>query len=69
MSLSTLLDQRLRLPIVAAPMFLVSTPQLVMACCNSGIVGSFPALNQRESSGVKAWLEEIEAGLASDAAP
>jgi len=69
MSLPALLDQRLRLPVVAAPMFLVSNPQLVLACCRSGIVGSFPALNQRESSGFKAWLDEIEAGLAPDAAP
>jgi nitronate monooxygenase len=69
MSLPALFDQRLRLPVVAAPMFLVSTPQLVLACCNNGIVGSFPALNQRESSGFKAWLEEIEAGLKPDAAP
>ena len=69
MSLPTLLQQRLRLPVVAAPMFLVSNPQLVLACCNSGIVGSFPALNQRDSSGFRAWLEGIQAGLHSDAAP
>ena len=69
MSLPTLLQQRLRLPVVAAPMFLVSNPQLVLACCNSGIVGSFPALNHRDSSGFRAWLEEIQAGLHSDAAP
>lgn len=69
MSLPALLQQRLRLPVVAAPMFLVSNPQLVLACCNSGIVGSFPALNQRDSGGFRAWLEEIQAGLHSDAAP
>lgn len=69
MSLPALLEQRLRLPVVAAPMFLVSNPQLVLACCNNGIVGSFPALNQRESSGFKDWLEEIEAGLDGAAAP
>ena len=69
MSLPILLEQRLRLPVVAAPMFLVSNPQLVLACCRNGIVGSFPALNQRESSGFKAWLEEIEAGLAATSAP
>lgn len=69
MSLPALLEQRLRLPVVAAPMFLVSNPQLVLACCNSGIVGSFPALNQRDSVGFKAWLEEIEAGLDANAAP
>lgn len=69
MSLPALLEQRLRLPLVAAPMFLVSNPQLVLACCNSGIVGSFPALNQRDSGGFKAWLEEIQAGLDAGSAP
>ncbi len=63
MSLPALLEQRLRLPVVAAPMFLISNPELVLACCRNGVVGTFPALNQRESSGFKAWLEEIEAGL------
>lgn len=64
MSLPASLEQRLRLPVVAAPMFLISNPSLVLACCASGVVGSFPALNQRDSAGFKAWLEEIEAGLA-----
>ncbi|WP_372029280.1 NAD(P)H-dependent flavin oxidoreductase [Pseudomonas kurunegalensis] len=69
MSLPASLEQRLRLPVVAAPMFLISNPQLVLACCASGVVGSFPALNQRDSAGFKAWLEEIEAGLAQMLAP
>ena len=69
MSLPTLLEQRLRLPLIAAPMFLVSTPALVSACCNAGIVGSFPALNQRDSAGFRAWIDEIEASLSADAAP
>lgn len=69
MSLPALLTERLRLPVVAAPMFLVSNPQLVLACCNNGVVGSFPALNLRESSEFRGWLEEIEAGLHADAAP
>ncbi|WP_372876920.1 NAD(P)H-dependent flavin oxidoreductase [Pseudomonas sp.] len=69
MSLPALLEQRLRLPVVAAPMFLVSNPQLVLACCRNGIVGSFPALNQRDSGAFKAWLEEIEAGLQAEFAP
>ncbi|MFB4392423.1 MULTISPECIES: NAD(P)H-dependent flavin oxidoreductase [unclassified Pseudomonas] len=64
MPLPALLEHRLRLPVVAAPMFLISNPQLVLACCSNGVVGSFPALNQRDSAGFKAWLEEIEAGLA-----
>ena len=69
MSLPASLEQRLRLPVVAAPMFLISNPRLVLACCSSGVVGSFPALNQRDSAGFKAWLEEIEAGLALLQAP
>jgi nitronate monooxygenase len=69
MSLPASLEQRLRLPVVAAPMFLISNPQLVLACCGSGVVGSFPALNQRDSAGFKAWLEEIEAGLTQLQAP
>lgn len=69
MSLPALLEHRLRLPLVAAPMFLVSSPSLVSACCNNGIVGSFPALNQRDSAGFRAWLEEIEGSLQPDAAP
>ena len=69
MSLPALLEQRLRLPLVAAPMFLVSNPALVSACCNAGVVGSFPALNQRESAGFRAWLDEIEASLSAEAAP
>lgn len=69
MSLPASLEQRLRLPVVAAPMFLISNPRLVLACCASGVVGSFPALNQRDSTGFKAWLEEIEAGLALLQAP
>ncbi len=69
MPLPALLENRLRLPVVAAPMFLVSNPDLVLACCNNGIVGSFPALNQRDSEGFKRWLDTIEAGLHADAAP
>lgn len=69
MPLPALLEQRLRLPLVAAPMFLVSDPALVTACCNNGIVGSFPALNQRESASFAAWLDELKAGLSEDAAP
>lgn len=71
MSLPALLEQRLRLPLIAAPMFLVSNPALVTACCRSGVVGSFPALNQRESSGFRDWLLEIGEQLSGihDAAP
>jgi nitronate monooxygenase len=55
----------LRLPVIAAPMFLTSGPALVSACCKAGIIGSFPALNQRTTEGLRAWLTEIEAELAA----
>ena len=54
----------LRLPVVAAPMFIVSGPELVIAQCLSGVVGSFPALNARAPDTLDGWLSRIEAALA-----
>jgi nitronate monooxygenase len=54
----------LRLPVIAAPMFIVSTPELVIAQCKAGIVGSFPALNARPAAQLDAWLGRITAALA-----
>ena len=65
MALPPLLEGRLRLPLVAAPMFLASGPELVLACCRAGIVGSFPAKNQRTLDGLDEWLTIIGEGLAS----
>lgn len=56
MTLPTALENSLDLPLVAAPMFLISGPDLAIACCTEGIVGSFPALNQRSSDGFEEWL-------------
>lgn len=53
----------LSLPAIAAPMFLISGPQLVIECCKNGIVGTFPALNQRTSEGFEEWLVEIKTAL------
>lgn len=58
----------LRLPLIAAPMFLTSGPELVIACCENGVVGTFPALNQRSTEGVAEWLTRIETALAGKAA-
>ena len=55
----------MRLPVVAAPMFLVSGPELVIASCKSGVLGTFPALNQRTSEGFEEWLVEIQDALAA----
>nr|WP_299072077.1 nitronate monooxygenase family protein [uncultured Allomuricauda sp.] len=53
----------LSLPAVAAPMFLISGPKLVVECCKNGIVGTFPALNQRTSEGFEEWLIQIKSEL------
>ena len=64
MALPSLLEGRLRLPLVAAPMFLASGPELVLACCRAGIVGSFPAKNRRTLDGLDEWLTVIGEGIA-----
>ncbi len=54
----------LRLPVVAAPMFLVSGDRLVVEACKAGVVGTFPALNQRTTAGFEEWVVKIKAELA-----
>ncbi|SVA76368.1 uncharacterized protein METZ01_LOCUS129222, partial [marine metagenome] len=53
----------LNIPAVAAPMFLISGPEIVIECCKNGIVGTFPALNQRTSEGFEEWVIEIKTEL------
>ena len=55
----------LRLPVIGAPLFIVSNPKLVIAQCTSGIVGSFPALNARPAPLLDEWLHEITEALAA----
>ncbi len=69
MALPASLVGRLRLPVVAAPMFLVSGPELVIAACRAGVLGTFPALNQRTTEGLGEWLDVIESALTSADAP
>ena len=57
------LSQNLSLPVIAAPMFLISGPRLVTTCCTKGVVGTFPALNQRTTDGYEQWLLEIKESL------
>ena len=64
MSLPPLFD-RLRLPLIGAPMFIVSGPALVIAQCQAGIVGAFPALNARPQSQLDEWLQRIAEELAA----
>jgi nitronate monooxygenase len=65
MPIPEILRDRLRLPVVGAPMFIVSTPRLVLAQCKAGIVGSFPALNARPAAQLDDWLAEITGELAA----
>jgi nitronate monooxygenase len=64
MSLPPLLQDSLRLPVIGSPMFIVSGPELVLAQCRAGIVGSFPALNARPAEMLEEWLERITRELA-----
>jgi nitronate monooxygenase len=56
---------KLKLPVIAAPMFLASGPELVLAACRAGVVGTFPAANARTPEQLDQWFDEIEAGLAA----
>src|SRR4051795_7239704 len=55
--------QRLSLPLIAAPMFLVSGVDLVVATCRNGVIGSFPTVNCRSPEQLDDWLSEIESRL------
>ena len=63
MSLPPALAGHLRLPVIGAPMFIVSGPELVIAQCTAGIVGAFPALNARPQDALDRWLTRIETEL------
>src|ERR1700683_3991406 len=71
MPIPEILRDHLRLPVIGAPMFIVSTPRLVLAQCKAGIVGAFPALNARPASQLDDWLAQIteELGLYARANP
>jgi len=67
-NISSLID-RLSVPVLAAPMFLASNLKTVIAACRSGVVGSYPALNQRTTGGLDEWLDQAEAGIAEGPLP
>lgn len=69
MSLPAHIAERLRLPAIAAPMFLVSGVDMVLAACRAGIIGSFPANNARTLDDLDAWMGQIAATLPADAPP
>ena len=57
------LMERMAIPAIAAPMFLVSNPALTLACCSEGIMGSFPAHGTRSREEFQAWLDEMQDGI------
>lgn len=65
MALPPILRDRLRLPVIASPLFIISGPELVIAQCKAGIVGSFPSLNARPISQLDEWLARITEELAA----
>ena len=66
MGIPASLNQNLALPVICAPMFIISNPDLVIAQCKSGIIGSFPALNARPKELLDEWLTRIKSELAAD---
>ena len=68
MPLPKILEGHLSLPVIGSPMFIVSTPNLVIAQCKAGIVGSFPALNARPKEVLDEWLIRIKSELSAFAA-
>jgi len=65
MALPAILQRNLKIPVVAAPLFIISHPPLVLAQCKAGVVGSFPALNARPAAQLDEWLAEITETLGS----
>ena len=71
MTLPAVLQRPLTVPVIASPLFLASGPELVLAQCRAGVVGSFPALNARPAELLSDWLDELKETLAAspNAAP
>lgn len=67
MAIPSLLAGKLRIPLIGAPMFIVSGPELVAAQCKAGIIGSFPALNARPQEALVDWIRQIKGELAEHA--
>ncbi len=65
MALPEILKKNLRIPVIGAPLFIISHPPLVLAQCKAGVVGSFPSLNARPEAQLDEWLAEITEELAS----
>ena len=62
MSMPALFKGRLSIPVIGSPLFIISVPDLVIAQCKAGVVGSFPALNARPASLLDEWIAKYESG-------
>ncbi|WP_088184527.1 NAD(P)H-dependent flavin oxidoreductase [Sphingobium sp. Z007] len=69
MSMPALLKDRLTIPAIASPLFIISQPELVIAQCRAGVVGSFPSLNARPSGTFEQWLQKLSSELTDKDAP
>lgn len=69
MSLPAVLQGRLSIPVIASPLFIISNPDLVIAQCKAGVVGSFPSLNARPLPQFEEWLQRLTAELGPNDAP
>ncbi len=69
MTIPAFLNGRLKLPVIASPMFIISQPDLVIAECKAGIIGSFPSLNARPSGVLETWLQRLTTELTEADAP
>ena len=69
MSLPAVLQGRLSVPVIASPLFIISQPDLVLAQCRAGVVGSFPSLNARAPGLLEQWLQRLTAELTESDAP
>jgi nitronate monooxygenase len=65
MALPPVLHERLRLPVIGSPMFIISGPELVIAQCKAGVIGAFPALNARPAAQLDEWICQIIEALAA----
>ena len=63
MAVPSIFKDNLSIPVIGAPLFIISNPDLVIAQCKAGVIGSFPALNARPEPALEEWLERITSEL------
>ena len=69
MSIPAALARRLSIPVIGSPLFIISNPDLVLAQCRAGVIGSFPSLNARPIAQFEEWLQRLTNELGPNDAP